>query len=110
MRSRFRPMWALATILLAAAGCAGTSAPPAARVSQLAPAPEPADNPGSPDKVALGKQLFFDPRLSRDGMAACETCHQRDKGWTDGRPFSPRVGGELNTRHTPTMYNVAYLN
>ena len=109
MKSRVRPMGALAAVLLAVAGCAGTSAPPEARVSQLPAVPEPPDNAGTPDKVQLGKQLFFDPRLSRDGTAACETCHQRDKGWTDGRAFSPRVGGEVNTRHTPTMYNVGYL-
>jgi cytochrome c peroxidase len=101
----------LAASLLVAAGCA--MAPPPStqtpRASELPPVPASADNPSTPDKIALGKQLFFDKRLSRDGSAACESCHQRDKGWTDGRAFSPRVGGEINSRHTPTMYNVGYL-
>lgn len=62
----------------------------------------------TPEKVALGKQLFFDKRLSPDGSANCETCHQHDKGWTDGLALSPKVNGQLNTRHTPTLYNTAY--
>ncbi len=69
----------------------------------------PPENPLTPEKIALGKQLFFDKRLSRDGSASCETCHLHEKGWTDGLALSPKVGGALNTRHTPTLYNVGYL-
>jgi cytochrome c peroxidase len=72
------------------------------------PPPPPADNPSSVDKIALGKQLFFDKRLSKDGSMSCESCHYQDKAWTDNLPFSTRVGGEVNTRNTPTLYNVAY--
>jgi cytochrome c peroxidase len=68
----------------------------------------PADNPMTPEKVELGKLLFFDKRLSKDGSASCETCHVHEKGWTDGLPLSTKVGGQVNTRHTPTLYNVAY--
>src|SRR5262245_61518628 len=46
------------------------------------------DSPMTPEKVALGKRLFFDKRLSKDGSASCETCHQHALGWTDGKPFS----------------------
>ncbi|MFO0985328.1 MAG: cytochrome c peroxidase [Planctomycetota bacterium] len=70
--------------------------------------PVPADNALTAAKVELGKQLFFDKRLSKDGSAACETCHLPELGWTDAKPFSTKVGGELNTRHTPTLWNVAY--
>ena len=70
--------------------------------------PVPADNPLTADKIELGKKLFFDKRLSKDGSASCETCHVPEKGWTDGLKFSTKVGGEVNTRHTPTLYNVAY--
>ncbi|MCI0547779.1 MAG: c-type cytochrome [Candidatus Rokubacteria bacterium] len=91
------------------AGCATPASVPEPRVSELPPLPpDPADNPRTADKIALGKQLFFDKRLSRDGSASCETCHLRDKGWTDAEEFSVRVGGEKNTRHTPTLYNVGY--
>lgn len=61
--------------------------------SELAPLPktppEPADNPGTPAKIALGKRLFEDPRLSRSGQIACASCHDRQLGWGDGRsvPF-----------------------
>jgi cytochrome c peroxidase len=68
----------------------------------------PDDNPLSPEKVALGKQLFFDKRLSKDGSASCETCHLPEKGWTDAKALSTKVGGAVNTRHTPTLWNVGY--
>ena len=93
-------------------GCSsstGPSGPREARVSELSPPPVPAENPSAPEKVALGKQLFFDKRLSGDGTASCETCHVREKGWTDGQVLSVRPGGVRNTRHSPTLYNVAYL-
>jgi cytochrome c peroxidase len=70
--------------------------------------PAAADNPQTAEKIALGKQLFFDKRMSKDGSAACESCHFHDKGWTDNLPFSTKVGGEVNTRNTPSLYNVAY--
>lgn len=68
----------------------------------------PPDNALTAEKVALGKQLFFDKRLSKDGSASCETCHVPEKGWTDGKALSQKVGGAMNTRHSPTMFNVAY--
>jgi cytochrome c peroxidase len=79
------------------------------KILGLTDPPASAENPSTPEKIALGKQLFFDKRLSADGSASCETCHLHEKGWTDGLAFSPKVGGEKNTRHTPTLYNVAYL-
>jgi cytochrome c peroxidase len=69
----------------------------------------PAANPLTPEKIALGEQLFFDKRLSKDGTASCETCHVHAKGWTDGEKFSKKVGGALNTRNTPSVYNAGYL-
>ena len=68
----------------------------------------PADNPLTAERVALGKQLFFDTRLSKNGNMSCETCHQPDKGWTDGKALSEKFDGTMNTRHTPTLYNVGY--
>lgn len=98
-------------LLVLTASCtspAPQSTPPGPRASQMAPVPQSAENPSTPDKVALGKQLFFDTRLSRDGSASCESCHFRNLGWTDAKKFSTRVGGTVNPRHTPTLYNVAY--
>jgi cytochrome c peroxidase len=68
----------------------------------------PADNPITPEKVELGKKLFFDTRLSKTGKMSCETCHLPEMGWTDGKVLSPRFDGSMNTRHTPTLINAAY--
>ncbi len=68
----------------------------------------PADNPLTPEKVFLGKQLFFDKTLSADGTGACQSCHWPERGWTDGEKLSKKVGGAMNTRHSPTMLNVGY--
>lgn len=54
----------------------------------LQPPPEPTDNPSTPAKIALGKRLFEDPRLSRSGQIACASCHDRQLGWGDGRSVS----------------------
>jgi len=79
-----------------------------ARSSALPAPPDPPDNPTTPEKAALGKQLFFDKRLSGDGSMACQGCHFRHLGWTDALPLSRKVGGGMNTRHTPTVYNTGY--
>ncbi len=108
----FRAALILAVLHAALGGCSTSTGPPAPsrpRVSELPPPPVPAENPSTPEKIALGKQLFFDKRLSGDGSASCETCHVREKGWTDGQVLSVRPGGVRNTRHSPTLYNVAYL-
>ena len=68
----------------------------------------PPDNPLTSFKVALGKQLFFDRRLSATGEVSCETCHLPEMGWTDGKQFSTTSGGSVNSRHTPTLYNAGY--
>ncbi len=99
---------ACAALVLAACVTADAPAPPPAPA--MPPVPVPADNPQTPDKIALGKQLFFDPRLSGDGKSSCEACHYRHLGWTDAERLSRRVDGALNTRHTPTLYNIAYLS
>jgi cytochrome c peroxidase len=76
----------------------------------LPPMPAPTDNPITPEKVALGKQLFFDKRLSKNGDMSCETCHLPEKGWTDGNALSKKADGTMNTRHTPTLINVGYYS
>ena len=68
----------------------------------------PRDNPLTPSKVALGRELFFDTRLSAVGEASCETCHLPELGWTDGKRFSTTSGGSVNSRHTPTLYNTGF--
>lgn len=81
---------------------------PASAAEVLGPVPTPADNPQTPEKVALGRLLFFDPRLSGPNTVACATCHQDDKGLSDGLPRSIGVNGELS-RNAMTLWNTAYM-
>lgn len=74
----------------------------------LADAPANETNPTTADKVALGWQLFFDPRLSKDGSMACAACHHPDKAYTTGQAVDAKVGGALNTRNAPSMLNLAF--
>ncbi len=69
----------------------------------------PADNPVTEEKVALGKVLFFDKRLSRDATVSCSTCHDPNKGWTDQSPVSTGINGQTGTRSAPTVLNAAYM-
>lgn len=76
----------------------------------LAKPPEvPEDNPMSDEKVALGHQLFMDPRLSVDGSRSCYSCHVNERGNADGRKLALGAGDKPLTRNTPTIWNVAYL-
>src|SRR6266851_5249937 len=68
----------------------------------------PADNPQTPQKIALGKKLFFDGRLSVDGTVACSTCHDPARAFTDGRPVSIGVKGRVGQRNAPTVLNALY--
>jgi len=68
----------------------------------------PADNPQTPDKVELGKKLFFDGRLSADGTVACSTCHDPARAFTDGRPVSIGIKGRAGQRNAPTILNALY--
>ena len=67
-----------------------------------------ADNPQTPEKIALGEKLFFDGRLSADGTVACSTCHDPRRAFTDGRATSMGVGGRTGQRNAPTILNALY--
>jgi cytochrome c peroxidase len=70
--------------------------------------PFPADNPYSDKKRALGEALFHDKRLSVDSSLSCATCHDRSRGFADGRVTSRGVPGRDLKRHTPTAWNLAW--
>lgn len=71
--------------------------------------PVPADNPMTPEKIALGKQLYFDPRISLSGAESCDTCHQVASNGTDNLPLSFGVFGRVDApRNTPSVYNAAF--
>lgn len=65
----------------------------------------PDDNPMTAEKIALGKQLFWDKRWSRNGTVACVSCHDPSHAWADPRQFSARFDGKPTPRHSPTLVN-----
>ncbi|WP_457593244.1 cytochrome-c peroxidase [Hydrogenimonas sp.] len=67
------------------------------------------ESPLTQQRVALGKLLFFDPRLSRDDTVSCASCHIPYYYWTDKVPKAVGIGGRKGTRNTPTIINAAYL-
>jgi cytochrome c peroxidase len=79
-----------------------------AQLTTYEPMTIPADNPMTPEKVALGRQLFFDERLSIDGSKSCYSCHVCEKGLTDGLPKAIGPGNKTLPRHSPTLWNIGY--
>jgi cytochrome c peroxidase len=79
---------------------------------------QPSDNPTTPEKVELGKLLFFDPILSDDNTLSCAHCHHPHLGFSDGLPRSrgrggkgagrERTGGIELTRGAPSLWNTVY--
>jgi len=69
----------------------------------------PEDNALTPQRVELGKKLYFDKRLSEDGSVSCATCHDVTRGFTDQLAVSKGIGGQLGKRNAPTTLNVALL-
>jgi cytochrome c peroxidase len=71
--------------------------------------PDSASNPSTPAKVALGKALFFDPRMSGSGAISCATCHNPALGWQDALATGLGHHGTQLARHTPTIIDVAWV-
>lgn len=65
------------------------------------------DNAATPAKIALGRALFFETRLSRDGKVACATCHNPDKGFSIGERVAS-IGERKGMRNPPSLVNVGY--
>ena len=61
-----------------------------------------------PERVKIGRRLFHDPRLSKDGKVACSTCHDLRNGGDDGLPVSVGMGGAKGEINSPTVFNAAY--
>lgn len=72
-------------------------------------APDPEDNPTTPEKVTLGEKLFFDVNLSADRKVACASCHDlMSKGGADGLPTAVGITGVPGKRNAPTVWNAAF--
>jgi cytochrome c peroxidase len=70
--------------------------------------PIPADNKMTKEKVDLGKQLFFDKRLSGDGSRSCYSCHLKENGLTDGKPTAIGAYDAKLPRASPTLWNIGH--
>lgn len=60
------------------------------------------------EKALLGKKLFFDPLLSKDGTVSCATCHDLSDGGDDNREIAVGINQRKGTYNTPTVYNTYY--
>ncbi len=102
MRKSFAVLISAITISSAVGGDKPTIAP------LVDPPPVPPDNPMTPEKIELGKMLYFDPRLSGDGSVSCAKCHDPRQGFQKAREMSPAYPGTKHFRHSPTIINSAY--
>ena len=72
------------------------------------PIEAPSDaNPLSDEKIALGRMLYFDPRLSKNHDISCNSCHDLQRFGVDGEPTSPGHRGQRGGRNSPTVLNAA---
>lgn len=78
-----------------------------AAYSALPAAFESPDNPLTDAKIALGRQLYFDKRLSKNQDVSCNTCHSLGEYGVDGKPTSSGHKAQLGSRNSPTVYNAA---
>jgi len=78
------------------------------QLTTYSPMEIPAENPLTAEKAALGRELFFDQRLSGDGTRSCYSCHVCEKGLTDGLPRSIGAFGKQLPRSSPTLWNIGY--
>jgi cytochrome c peroxidase len=116
----------LGVMLAAAAGCVGAAGGPRRAAAPALPGERlqsgtvtielpvglqagaayvPDDNPLSPEKIALGRLLYFDKRLSKDDTVSCATCHDPAHAWAEPRATSIGVGGKVGARNAPTVIN-----
>jgi cytochrome c peroxidase len=86
-----------------------TSPPPGVDPIAWASIYIPAGNELTADRIALGRKLYFDTRLSKDGTLACATCHDVSRGFTDHRSVSEGIGDHLGKRSAPTTMNAALM-
>jgi cytochrome c peroxidase len=68
----------------------------------------PRKNPMTPEKIELGRKLFFDSRLSADGRVSCASCHDPKLAFTDGRTVAEGIAGRRGARNSPTLLNAIF--
>jgi cytochrome c peroxidase len=78
--------------------------------SQVLPPIIPDDNPITKEKVALGRKLYFDKRLSADDTVSCATCHDPKFAFADGKALAEGIKGKKGARNSPTALNAAFYD
>jgi cytochrome c peroxidase len=79
-----------------------------AKVSDALAAPIVFPNDLESSKIALGRKLFHDPRLSHNDRISCASCHNLQTGGADGRPRSIGINGSVGTINAPTVFNSGF--
>jgi cytochrome c peroxidase len=97
-----RTIWILLAVFCLPAYC------PAGHLEPFRDVPIPEYNPQTPEKIELGKKLFFDRRLSGDGTTNCGTCHDPELAYSDGLEISLHYPTTRNWRNSPTLVNAAF--
>lgn len=103
-------LFALSVLCLSSCGGSKPTGTPVVISSPLGlpPLDIPADNPPTPETIALGKELYFSRVLSVDGTLSCATCHDPENGFADPRRVSIGVHGKSGSRNSPTILNAAF--
>jgi cytochrome c peroxidase len=99
----------IAALVCLAPGLVGAD-PPFGIPAELIQFVTPKDNPGTPEKIELGRLLFFDKRLSVDNSVSCSTCHDPEKGFTDRLATSKGHRDQVGRRNAPTVLNAMFLD
>lgn len=111
LRQRILALAAVGIAALVITGCAAKEpylGEGAQKLGPLPPVSIPADNPMTPEKIELGKMLFWDGRLSGDTSTPCVVCHLPERGWGDGNGMSRGYPGTQHWRNSQTILNSAY--
>lgn len=108
-----KPMIKLGVAVISTLSIALSAYAADAKPAPLGPLPPPSipkDNPNTPEKIELGKKLFWDSRLSGDGSSPCVICHLPQLGWGDKQELSRGYPGTKHWRNSQTVLNSAYYN
>lgn len=106
----FRSFWVIAALFASVIVFTGASGIDAEKSKYVRPdqIPFPKDNPYTPNKAALGKALFFDPRLSGNEDLSCASCHNPSFGWESSSVTNTGAQKTRLGRNSPTVLNTAW--
>jgi len=104
-----RYTWIIIILLLGSCSQEAGDTPYLFPSTPIGEVPQPEHNRATEKGVALGKRLFFDPKLSSTNTVSCATCHHTDKAFSDGLALTTvGVSGKALLRHSPALFNLAW--